>query len=254
MNLTEIFLCFIIYSFLGWLWEVILEIFQEHRLVNRGFLNGPYCPIYGAGGLVFLYAGQLINDPVLLFFIGGAIACVLEYITSYVMEKIFKARWWDYSDWPLNLNGRICLYGFLGFGAASVAIRYLHPYILSFAQSIPNNNVWAIVLAVIFTIDFISTNQSFSRFNRILRDYQAILKKGRVVQFIERKGHKFIETINDKRRRIFTWQQRRILRAFPNFKTHYDKAYNELQKFYKNSKFEPIKNAHARKKSKKILK
>ena len=254
MNLSEAFLCFLIYSFIGWLWEDIMSIVKEHRFVNRGFLNGPYCPIYGVGGLVFLYAGQFIDDPVPLFFIGGTIACILEYITSFTMEKLFKARWWDYSDWPLNLNGRICLYGFLAFGGASVAIRYLHPHILSFVQSIPHNHVWAIILAIIFAADFISTNQSFARFTNILRSYQAILKKGQVVQFIERNGRHFIQTINKHRRRIFTWQQRRILRAFPNFQTHYDKAYNELQEFYKSSKYKPTQKAHARKKSKKIVK
>jgi len=254
MNLSEIFLCFLIYSFIGWLWEDILSIIKDHRFVNRGFLNGPYCPIYGVGGLVFLYAGQFIADPITLFLVGGSIACVIEYITSYTMEKLFKARWWDYSDWPLNLNGRICLYGFLAFGGASVAIRYLHPHLLEFVRAIPYNHVWAIILAVIFVMDIITTNQSLARFNKVLREYQAILKKGRVVQFFERNGRRFIEVVNNKRRQIFTWQQRRILRAFPNFKTHYDKAYNELQEFYKTSKYDPKQNAHARKKSKKILK
>jgi len=254
MTLSEVFLCFLIYSFIGWLWEDILSIVKDHKFVNRGFLNGPYCPIYGVGGLIFLYAGQFIADPFILFLIGGSIACVIEYITSYTMEKLFKARWWDYSNWPLNLNGRICLYGFLAFGAASVAIRYIHPYTLDFVRGIPHNYVWAIILAVIFALDIITTNQSFSRFNKILREYQAVLKKGRVVQFFERNGRRFIEIVNNRRRRIFTWQQRRILRAFPNFQTHYDKAYNELQEFYKTSKFKPRKNAHARKKSKKILK
>ena len=254
MTLTEIFLCFLIYSFIGWLWEDGMSLVKEHRFVNRGFLNGPYCPIYGVGGLVFLYAGQFIEEPITLFFIGGAIACVLEYITSYTMEKMFKARWWDYSDWPLNLNGRICLYGFLAFGGASVGIRYLHPHVLSFVQSIPHNNTIALALAVLFALDVFSTNQSFARFNKILREYQATLKKGRVLQFFERNGRRFIETLNNGRRRVFTWQQRRILRAFPNFQTHYDKAYNELQKFYRESKYQPKQKAHARKKSKKILK
>jgi uncharacterized membrane protein len=231
-----------------------MSLIQERRFINRGFLIGPYCPIYGVGGLVFLCAGIFIENPFMLFLLGGTIACILEYFTSYIMEKLFKARWWDYSDWPLNLNGRICLYGFLAFGGASVGIRYLHPHILAFVRSIPDMQTWAIIFAVIFVIDFVSTNQSFSRFNKILRDYQATLKKGRVVQFIEQKGKNLFQIIDNRRRRIFTWQQRRILRAFPNFKTHYDKAYNELQRLYKGSKYRPIQKAHARKKSKKILK
>ena len=254
MTLQEIFLCFLIYSFFGWLWEDGMSLVKEHRFVNRGFLNGPYCPIYGVGGLAFLYTGQFIDNPITLFFIGGAIACVLEYITSYTMEKLFKARWWDYSDWPLNLNGRICLYGFIAFGGASVGIRYLHPHILDFVRSIPSMNTWALVLAVLFALDVLSTNHSITRFNNFLRKYQANLKKGRVLQFFERNGRRYVETINNGRKRILTWQQRRILRAFPNFQTHYDKAYSELQKFYKASKYQPKQKAHARKKSKKILK
>ena len=74
-----------------------MSLVKEHRFVNRGFLNGPYCPIYGVGGLTFLFAGQFVDNPIALFFIGGTIACILEYITSYTMEKLFKARWWDYS-------------------------------------------------------------------------------------------------------------------------------------------------------------
>jgi len=172
MTIQEIFLCFLIYSFFGWLWEDGMSLVKEHRFVNRGFLNGPYCPIYGVGGLAFLYTGQFVDNPIALFFIGGAIACVLEYITSYTMEKLFKARWWDYSDWPLNLNGRICLYGFIAFGGASVGIRYLHPHILDFVRSIPSMNTWALVLAILFALDVLSTNHSITRFNNFLRKYQ----------------------------------------------------------------------------------
>ena len=254
MTIAEIFLCFLVYSFIGWLWEDLLSLVKEHRFVNRGFLIGPYCPIYGAGALAFLSVGNYIDNPVALFFIGGAIACILEYITSYTMEKLFKARWWDYSNWPLNINGRICLYGFIGFGVGSVAIKYLQPHVLELIRKLPYLNNWAILLAIIFALDIISTNQSFARFNRFLREYQNVLKKDRVVQFFERKGHRVFNTINERRRRIMTWQQRRILRAFPNFQTYYDRAFNELQKFYKNSKYQPTQKAHARKKGKKILK
>ena len=84
MTIAEIFLCFLVYSFIGWLWEDLLSLVKEHRFVNRGFLIGPYCPIYGAGALAFLSVGNYIDNPVALFFIGGAIACILEYITSYI--------------------------------------------------------------------------------------------------------------------------------------------------------------------------
>ncbi len=254
MQLAQIFIFFLVYSFFGWLWEGLLSIKQEHRFINRGFLNGPYCPIYGCGALAFVWLQRYVNDPIFLFLAGGAIACALEYITSYTMEKLFNARWWDYSDWPFHINGRICLFGFLGFGAGAVAIKFVHPAISNFVATIPNIEIWATILTVLFVIDVISTNNAFARFNKVLKEYQAILKHGRVVSFIERKGHRIIATISKQKRRIFTYQQKRILRAFPNFKTHYDKAFAEVTKFYKATKFKPLKEPLTRKKREKKLK
>ena len=172
------------------------------------------------------------------------------------MEKLFNARWWDYSDKFMNINGRVYLLGYIVFGAGAVAILYLHPYLAELIAKLDGRNTIAIILAALFMLDIVSTNQSIARFNKILREYQNILKRGKIVQFFERNGRRFIQTINNRTRRIFTWQQRRILRAFPNFQTNYDKAFAELQKFYKKTKYKPAKTqkANARKKSKKILK
>ena len=254
--LSELIIYFTIYSFIGWLWECLISIIRDHKVINRGFLNGPYCPIYGCGALLFIALTKITDNPILIFFVGGLIACILEYITSYLMEKIFKARWWDYSNRKLNLNGRICFTGYIIFGIGAVTILYLHPLLAQEIQTIKAKDIIAIAIAAILILDILSTNQSFTRLNKILRDYQKALMKAPIAQFFEQQGKKFFGTVNNKRVRTFTWQQRRIIKAFPSFQTNYDHAYREMKKFYKSTKQKPIKSqkAHARKNAKKILK
>ena len=124
------FLLFISYAFLGWCMEIGCKYVQFGKFINRGFLNGPYCPIYGSGAvLVILVLGKLTN-PFLLFFAGALLTCSLEYLTSFVMEKLFHARWWDYSKRKFNINGRVCLIGAVVFGAFStVLVLWIHPLV-----------------------------------------------------------------------------------------------------------------------------
>ena len=111
-----LFVWFIIYSFFGWVYESLWASFNERQWVNRGFLSGPVIPIYGFGAVSFVLLLSDINNPAYIFILGMLIASILEYFTSWAMEKLFHARWWDYNHYPFNLNGRICLYGALLFG------------------------------------------------------------------------------------------------------------------------------------------
>ena len=125
------FLLFIIYSFMGWLMEVIVVSIAKHKLSSRGFLIGPVCPIYGYGVvLVSLLLQKYQNDIVILFFMSVIICGILEYFTSFFMEKIFKARWWDYSKKKFNINGRICLENLIWFGIACCIVIYIFNPIL----------------------------------------------------------------------------------------------------------------------------
>ena len=109
-NLQMYFLFFIIYSFLGWIIEVILCSIIEKKIVDRGFLIGPICPIYGCGAVIITLAlSSYKDDWIVVFCMAVILAGALEYFTSYAMEKIFHARWWDYSNNKFNINGRICL-------------------------------------------------------------------------------------------------------------------------------------------------
>lgn len=151
------FLLFIIYSFLGWLLEVACKYVELKRFVNRGFLVGPICPIYGYGVLcILLLIGNNTNDFLGVFLKSILICSVLEYFTSYIMEKLFKARWWDYSKKKFNINGRICLETMLPFGIfGTIIVYFINPFFLNRLQKIPQLllNFIAIILLIIYIVD-----------------------------------------------------------------------------------------------------
>lgn len=153
------FLYFIILSIIGWVMEVTLQLVQKHKFSSRGFLIGPYCPIYGCGGVIItLTLSNLINHPIALFSTAILLCGILEYLTSYLMEKIFDARWWDYSNSKFNINGRVCLETIIPFGILGLVLIYIiNPFVFGNLSKIPNNivNIIAIIVAVLFTIDLI---------------------------------------------------------------------------------------------------
>ncbi len=117
LYISKLVICFIIFSFIGWAWEVILYLVRDHKFVNRGFMIGPICPIYGVGGiLIITLLSRYKNDPVTLFIMAILICSIVEYYISYIAEKLFHIRWWDYSKVPFNINGRISLITSLFFG------------------------------------------------------------------------------------------------------------------------------------------
>lgn len=104
IDLKVYFLLFIIYAVIGWCMEVICKLIQYKKFVDRGFLIGPYCPIYGVGALLItFFLNKYVQDPVVLFVMAVVVCGILEYLTSYFMEKIYHARWWDYSSKNLIL-------------------------------------------------------------------------------------------------------------------------------------------------------
>lgn len=158
-SISIYFLYFIILAICGWIMEVTLQLIQKHKFLDRGFLIGPYCPIYGCGGLLITLCLTGLHDhPVALFSMAILISGVLEYATSYIMEKIFHARWWDYSENKFNINGRICLETIIPFGILGVVLIYIvNPLILDNLVKVPENiiNVIAIGVAILFATDLI---------------------------------------------------------------------------------------------------
>ena len=164
-------LLFLFYSIIGWLMEVVVSLIIRHRFINRGFLIGPYCPIYGVGGTLITIFLSKYKDDLIVFFIMTMVLCtILEYITSYIMEKIFHARWWDYSDKKFNLNGRVCLQTCLGFGIVGCVIMYFgNPLIMKLIAMTPVliSKILAILGATIFVTDLVISMKVMSRFKHI---------------------------------------------------------------------------------------
>ncbi|MGN1338356.1 MAG: putative ABC transporter permease [Candidatus Coprovivens sp.] len=149
------FILFIIYSFIGWSIEVIGKLIEKHKFINRGFLIGPLCPIYGWGCLLLiLLLSRYKNDPLVLFCMAIIICSVLEYFTSYIMEKLFHARWWDYTRRKYNINGRICAETMIPFGILGCLVIYIiNPFIVNILDNISYLNYVAFGLFIIFLID-----------------------------------------------------------------------------------------------------
>ena len=156
-------LLFFIYSFLGWCLEMVCCNFGKDKIVNRGFLIGPICPIYGHGCLLMIFLlHKYLEDPIALFVMAVVLCSILEYVTSYLMEKIFKARWWDYSDKKYNLNGRICLLNSLAFGFLGLLIMYVvNPFLVSFLDRF-SRTVLIVISSIIFVIYLVDNIVSFS--------------------------------------------------------------------------------------------
>ena len=152
------FLLFLIYSFIGWLIEVIGKLIEKHKFINRGFLVCPICPIYGHGCiLMILTLSRYKDNPLTLFIYAIFICSLLEYFTSYFMEKIFKTRWWDYSTKKFNLNGRICAETMIPFGIlGTLVICVINPifeYLLNLFN-FETIKITAIVLFILYIIDY----------------------------------------------------------------------------------------------------
>ena len=152
-------LLFYIYSFIGWILEVFAKIKEKGKLVNRGFLIGPLCPIYGFGAVFMtIFLSSYDKNPFLLFLLAVFLCSLLEYFTSYILEIIFKARWWDYSNRKFNINGRICMATMIPFGVLALLMTYvLNPFIYDVLKNINASilNSIIIVVSIVFCADII---------------------------------------------------------------------------------------------------
>ncbi len=175
IDLRVYFLLFMTYAILGWCMEVICKLIQYKRFINRGFLIGPYCPIYGYGAILITFLlKKYTNDPIALFFMAIIICGTLEYLTSYFMEKIFKARWWDYSQKKFNINGRVCLNTIIPFGLLGLFIIYVsNPFLLSKINLLPETalNIVSGVLFVIYIADSIVSGVVMRYVKKTEKDY-----------------------------------------------------------------------------------
>ena len=216
--ISKIFILFIIYSFLGWLVEVINCSIVEKKLVNRGFLISPICPIYGCGALLITLVLNNYKDDWFVVFCMAVILCgLLEYFTSWLMEKIFHARWWDYSKNKFNINGRICLETMVPFGILGLVIIYiLNPFFYNILNLIPTNiaHIISIILLIILIIDMVVSFKVISKVTTTVKKVTQENKKDDTYE-ITAKAREILKS---------NWKGRRILDAFPDIETIKEKV------------------------------
>ena len=150
ITICKYFFWFILYSVGGWILETLLFLIRDKKVVKRGFLFGPLCPIYGTGAVICTAVMYGRIDNIFLVFLIGLLLCgTLEYLTHFIMEKLFHAMWWDYSSRRFNINGRVYLNGLLEFGAGSVLIiKVLQPLVVKLTDMIPENVLYIICFAL----------------------------------------------------------------------------------------------------------
>ena len=153
LSLYQILAYFLIYSCIGWCLEVVYAAVTTGQLVNRGFLNGPVCPIYGFGMIIVLFALTPLQHSILLLYIGGVILpSALELVGGWALYKLYRTRWWDYSDYPFNIGGYICLEFCLLWGVGTlVVMRIVHPVIANLVAMIPPL-VGLILMCVLYAV------------------------------------------------------------------------------------------------------
>ena len=172
-NFYELVWIFIIYAFIGWCTEVSYAALDTGKFVNRGFLNGPYCPIYGCGVVIVVAILTPLKENLLILFAGSfLLTSVLEYITGYILEKVFHNKWWDYSDKPFNIKGYVCLKFSIYWGLACTFIMdIIHPIFYAAIRFIPFvlGVVLLSIIMCVFAADCIITVTTILKFNKRLK-------------------------------------------------------------------------------------
>lgn len=231
MKIQIYFMLFITYAIIGWILETTYVFIGTKKLYNRGFMVGPYIPIYGVGCLLITILLSRYQDSVFgLFCMSMVICSLLEYFTSYIMEKLFKTRWWDYSKRRYNINGRICLETMVPFGLVSlIVIYFLNPFFIDLYETMnPTGlNILCIIIAIIFMTDFIFSLIVVSGYSKTLKNIKAVNKDA-------------TQDINQYIKDLFTkksYFSRRLVKAFPNMKV-VDKIKKKLQELVEEQKAE----------------
>lgn len=185
MTFYEVFWYFVLYAFLGWCLEVCFCTIDTGKLVNRGFLNGPVCPIYGFGMLGILWVLLPVRDSLLVLFVGAVlVTSALELFGGWVLKKLFHTSWWDYSDQPFNLGGYICLKFSFAWGVAGVAaVRVIHPLVAWLVHAVPHTVgvILGVIVFVLLVCDLVVTVLAIAKINRdlgLISDVAETLRAG----------------------------------------------------------------------------
>ncbi len=246
----EVLWIFIIYAFIGWCTEVSYAALDRGIFVNRGFLNGSYCPVYGCGVLIVIVILTPLKGNLLILFLGSfLLTSVLEYITGYILEKVFHNKWWDYSDKPFNIRGYVCLKFSILWGLACTFIMLvLHPIIFRFIHIIPKilGIGILIILMTAFFADCIVTVTTILKFNKRLKVMGEIADKLKVIS--NEIGENIYENVSEaiEKRENFTETHEELLNDIAqkkdkfteNVENSYQKLNNSVQQSIENRKAE----------------
>ena len=198
-NFYELVWIFIIYAFIGWCTEVSYAALDRGIFVNRGFLNGPYCPIYGCGVVIVVAVLTPLKDNLLILFIGSfLLTSILEYITGYLLEKVFHNQWWDYSDKPFNIHGYVCLKFSIYWGLACTFIMdVLHPIIYKGITMMPHivGMVLICIIMAVFFVDCGITVATILKFNKRLKVMDEMAE--RIHKLSDEIGENIYENVTD---------------------------------------------------------
>ncbi len=250
MMIVAWFSWFVIYSLVGWIYETVLFSIRERKFVNRGFLNGPICPVYGFGALVVLLALEGRIDNVFVLFVSAIILTgTLEYLTSVLLEKLFHAKWWDYSSRRFNLNGRVSLAAVAIFGVMAVlVIKYVHPFVRGMTSRLPPDVLFAaaaVVLAALAADTFFTVRHILvlnGRLHEIQSAINAFLEEQikRAEELRDSLLESFEQSAFNTERiallcRLSSFQNTRLVRAFPKMRSvKYEDAMKKLKKTLKH--------------------
>ena len=198
-NFYELLWIFIIYAFIGWCTEVGYAALDTGKFVNRGFLNGSYCPIYGCGIVIVVAVLTPLKENFIILFIGSfLLTSILEFVTGFLLEKIFHDKWWDYSNFPFNIKGYVCLKFSIYWGlACTFVMDIVHPIIYKFITMIPHilGIVMITIFIGVFAVDFVITVSTILKFNKRLRAMDDIAK--RIHKISDEIGEKVYENVTE---------------------------------------------------------
>ena len=242
---THYTLTFVLYSFIGYLCEVAYCSIGQRRLVNRGFLYGPWLPIYGFGGLIVdIFLVPIAHYPILVFIAAIVLTSIVEYIGSWGLEKLFSIKLWDYSRYKFNINGRVCLLNSSLFGLMSMILVYgAYPWIQKLFNIIPVMLAerLADVLRILFAVDLTLSVMKMSAFKKALLDVREKAKnvearvqelkslgKSELSEEFRLKLSEEVEELREKTRNSYT----RIISAFPSATSKYDDVKQQLQNLH----------------------
>ena len=242
--ILNIYILFWIYSILGWCVETFRVSLKNKKIINRGFFLGPYCPIYGTGGIALLSLKDYQSDPIVAFILAIFICSVIEYLVSYFMELIYKVRWWDYSNRLFNINGRICLFNSFCFGIFGLlTVCYLNPYFINLINNLNNNFklIIAIIILIITTIDMTITFSAMFDF----RKYVTSLKD-KTLASIFKPSTDSTEEISKRVRNSLkekSFIHKHLLKAFANLKVYRDTFFKKGGELIKYRRGKYIENS-----------